>query len=126
MKDRKLFFLCVLMSFVLKASASVLSVRNLPRITHARHRLLRLGARPLGSVEQNFLQLIGLRQDGGATLADRIEARVERSGEFRLHLDVAHLAGAVARLEILDFLCVRVERVVIREYRISFDRAWDV
>ena len=70
--------------------------------------------------------MAGPGEHGGAALADRIEVRVQRVGELRLDLDVADLAGAVARLQVVDFGRVRVERVVVDEHRIALDRARNV
>ena len=68
----------------------------------------------------------GLASTCGAARADRLQMRVERLRQLRLHLDVADLAGTVARLQVLDLGGVRVERVVVHEHRVAFDRARDV
>ena len=49
-----------------------------------------------------------------------------RSGELRLHLDVADLARAIPRLQVVDLGDVRVEGVVVDEHRVALDRAGDV
>ena len=46
--------------------------------------------------------------------------------ELRLHLDVAHLAGAIARFQILDLRLVGIERIVIHEHRVAFDRSRNI
>src|SRR5262245_53806524 len=97
----------------------VLLVRDLHRVAPALHRVHRDGARALRPLEQDVLQAIGLREHGGPPRANRIEARVQRGGELHLDLDVADLAGAVPRLQILDLRLVRVERVVVDEHRIA-------
>jgi hypothetical protein len=66
------------------------------------------------------------RQHRGAARANRIQVRVQRLGQLGLHFDVADFAGAVARLQIVDFGHIRVEGVVIGEHRVAFDRAGDV
>ena len=108
-------------------SQCVTQYADLHRVAHALHRLARRRrARALRAFEENLLQTVGLRQHGRAPLADRIEVRVERGRQLGLHLDVADLAGAVARLQVVDFGRVRVERVVVGEDRIALDRARDV
>ena len=99
---------------------------NLHRFTHALHRLARHHSGALRSFEQNLAQLVGPGEHRGAALSNGRQVRVERVGELRLHLDVAHFAGAIARLEILDLAGVRVEHVVIRKHRIAFDGARNV
>ncbi len=56
-------------------------------------------------------------------LAHRLERRVQRLRQLVLHLDVADLAGAIARLQVVDLGDIRVEHVVIQEDRVALDRA---
>src|SRR5262245_50015889 len=49
-----------------------------------------------------------------------------RIGELRLHLHVANLASTIALFQIVDFLCVRIERVVIDEHRVPLHGARNV
>src|SRR5580765_639620 len=100
-----------------------LTVRDLDGIPDPPHRLLSYRTRTLRAFEQDVPQMIRLREHGGSPLADWIEMRVERVGQLGLHLHVADLAEAVTSLEIVDLGLVRVERVVIGEHRIAFDRS---
>ena len=72
-------------------------------VPDSRHRLPGDDAGALRAFEQDLLQAVRLGEHRRAPLADRIEVRVERAGQLRLDLDVADLAGAVPRLQVLDF-----------------------
>ena len=52
-----------------------------------------------------------------------VEESFQRLEQLLLHLDVADRALAIALLEILDFLLIRIEDVVIGEDRIALDVA---
>ena len=97
---------------------------ELHRVAHALHRLRRRPRAPASSLRAGSRAACpGLAST--AARRSRIGSRCAFSavGQLRLHLDVADLAGAVARLQIVDFRRVRVERVVVDEHRIAFDRA---
>ena len=87
---------------------------------------LRHAAGLLRAFHQDVADVAGPRQRLLPALADRIEQGVDRDGQLGLDLDVADLAGAIPRLEVLDFVLVRVERVVVHEHRIALDRAGNV
>ncbi len=96
------------------------------RLLDLEQRLLALLARPQRAVVEQLVDKAGLRLVVGAALAHRVEEVVERLGQLLLDLDVAHLARAVALLEVLHFGHIGVEDVVVGEDRVALDRAGNV
>src|SRR5437588_5696406 len=100
-----------------------------PEVVHAHplqaqvQGLLRLPARRAAPRDDDLLDAPRLGGEPGAALADRFEELVEGAGEPLLHLDVAHGALEVARLQVLHLGPVRVEGVVVDEDRVALDVA---
>ena len=76
--------------------------------------------------EQHVADVAGAGERGGAPFANRIQQRVDGGGELGLHLDVADLARPIAGLQILHLGGIGIERVMVDEHRIAFDRAGNV
>ena len=57
-------------------------------------------------------------------LANRLQELVEGARQLALDLDVSNPTGLVPLLQLLNLIGVRIERVVIDEYRVPFDVAW--
>ena len=65
------------------------SVLQFHSLAHARHGLAGDGTGAARPFDENLAQLTRLGKRRGATFSDRIEQRVDRHGQLRLHLDVA-------------------------------------
>src|SRR4051812_30688928 len=76
-------------------------VRNLDRVSHSSHRLLRNGPSVPGAFDEQLAHVTGPCEDHGAALADRIQQRIQRGGKLLLDLDVADSARPVARLKVV-------------------------
>jgi len=60
--------------------------------------------------------------ESSTSVADRVEKRVEGSGEFLLHLDVADGPAAIPILEVRHLIRVGIERIVLSGCSVNADR----
>src|SRR5689334_9010268 len=103
-----------------------MSVLQFDGFAHAGHRLFGDRAGFARTFDEDLTQLARPLQRLGTALTDGVEHLIDRGSELRLDLDVSDLAGAVARLQVVHLVAVRVERVVKDEDRIALDLAGDI
>src|SRR5688500_7080798 len=96
-------------------------VRNLHRVADALHGLYRRCTRAPGTFDEDLMNPLWARSKFSPAFAHRFERGVQRLRQLVLDFDVADLAGAVARFEIINFRGIRIEHVVVQEHGIAFD-----
>src|SRR5262245_35667751 len=96
-------------------------VVELQRLSDRLHGLCGRAPRNIAPASQRLRHNHRLRLELPAALADRRQGVLEDSNEAPLHLDVADRSLHVPRLQLIDLLRIRIERVVIREHGIALD-----